>query len=352
MKIISIVGARPQFIKIAPLANEIVKRNEGSQNIEHIIIHTGQHYDYNMNKIFFDELGIPEPDYNLEVGSASHGVQTGEILIRTEEALQKEKPDFVIVYGDTNSTLGGTLAAIKLHIPVAHIEAGLRSFNRRMPEEINRCLTDHSAILLFCPTKTSVVILGKEGIGCWDGGRLYDPESGQFPEIDMNTQIAINTGDIMCGALLLSMEIAEKKSRIIEDLKLEPKAYYLATVHRAENTDDSVRLKQIVEALIAISAQKPVIFPVHVRTQRRLESQNILPSDLKNLSIIEPVGYFDMLLLEKSAYKILTDSGGVQKEAYLQKVPCVTLRDETEWLETLSWRVDGTASQERTKKAS
>lgn len=304
MKIASIVGARPNFIKLAPVSREIRKK------MEEVIIHTGQHYDYEMDRIFFQELGIPDPDYHLGIGSGTHGRQTGEMLKVIEEILLKESPDIALVFGDTNTTLAGALAAAKLHIPVAHVEAGLRSFNKKMPEEVNRVLVDHCSDFLFCPTKTAVENLHNESIV--DGVSL--------------------TGDVMLDILQECIHIAEKSSKILEELDLQPKEYFLATVHRAENTDDPERLKSIVEALTNIGK---VIFPCHPRTRKRLEEMHLWEELDKNIRVIMPVGYLDMLLLEKNAQKILTDSGGVQKEAYMLQTPCITMRDDTEWVETL-----------------
>ncbi|MEO0129207.1 MAG: UDP-N-acetyl glucosamine 2-epimerase [candidate division WOR-3 bacterium] len=350
MKIISVVGARPQFIKVMPLISAIKKFR-----IKHVLVHTGQHYDYEMSKVFFDELEIPEPDYNLGVGSGTHGEQTGEMLKRIEQVLIKEKPDWVLVYGDTNSTLAGALAAKKLHIKLAHIEAGLRSYNRLMPEETNRVLTDHCSDILFCPTENAVKNLKKEGFtNILNNGKLISLNES-FPrplgervgvrgKISTSVfPIVLNVGDIMYDALLMSLPIAEKKSKILEKLKLRPKEYYLATIHRAENTDDPKRLKNIIKALIQISKHKPVIFPIHPRTYKKISELGLLnpKSEIRNPKLIKPVGYLDMLLLEKNALKIITDSGGVQKEAYLLKVPCITLREETEWVETVEsgWNV-------------
>ena len=321
MKIASVVGARPNFIKCAPLSKELRKE------FDEVIIHTGQHYDYEMNKIFFDELGIPEPDYHLEVGSGSHGYQTGEMLKRTEEVLTKEAPDLVLVFGDTNTTLAGALAASKLHIKVAHVEAGLRSFDRRMPEEINRVLTDHCSNLLFCPTETAVENLKKEGIN--NGVHL--------------------TGDVMVDALKENIEIAEKKSNVLDELSLKPKEYYLATVHRAESTDEFIRLKSIVEAFCEI---KNLVFPCHPRTEKFLKQFGLWDKLTEHVKVIKPVGYLDMLMLEKNAQKILTDSGGIQKEAYIFKVPCITLRENTEWVETMEdgWNVLTGANKEKIVK--
>ncbi|MGC7871929.1 non-hydrolyzing UDP-N-acetylglucosamine 2-epimerase [Desulfosporosinus sp. SYSU MS00001] len=302
MKIITVLGARPQFIKAAPLS-EALRKNHVEK-----IVHTGQHYDYQMSDVFFEELGIPKPDYFLGVGSKQHGAQTGEMLTKVEEVLLKEKPDWVLVYGDTNSTLAGALAAAKLHIPIAHVEAGLRSYNRQMPEEINRVLTDHLSALLFCPTDRAVENLAQEGL----------------------TEGVVRTGDVMADALYYHARRAEDR-QLGENLRYPEKSYLLATVHRAENTDNPQRLQGIVEAFASIEGQ--IVLPLHPRTKKLLQDHKIsLP---ENVKLIEPVGYLEMILLEKGAELILTDSGGVQKEAYLWRVPCVTMRNETEWVETV-----------------
>lgn len=309
LNIVSIVGARPQFIKLAPLSK--VLREEG---FKETIVHTGQHYDDNMSDIFFKELEIPEPDYNLGIGSGSHGEQTGKMLIAIEEVLMKRKPDLVIVYGDTNSTLAGALASSKLHIKLAHVEAGLRSFNKMMPEEINRIVTDHLSDILFCPTETAVKNLEKEGI----------------------TKGVYLVGDIMFDALMYFSRISEEKSKILENLKLNPKEYYLLTIHRAENTDNYDRLKNILLAIAQF--RRKVVFPIHPRTRSRIKEFNLDKYlDNENILLIDPVGYLDMISLEKNAFAIFTDSGGVQKEAFWLRVPCITLRDETEWIETVKY---------------
>lgn len=302
MKIITVLGARPQFIKAAPLSEALRKRHEEK------IVHTGQHYDYQMSDVFFEELGIPKPDYFLGVGSKQHGAQTGEMLTGVEEVLLKEKPDWVLVYGDTNSTLAGALAASKLHIPIAHVEAGLRSYNRLMPEEVNRVLTDHVSTLMFCPTDQAVKNLSLEGL----------------------TKGVVRTGDVMADALYYHARRAEERS-MMETLRYPKKSYLLATVHRAENTDDPSRLAGIINAFAQIEGQ--IVLPLHPRTRKLLQDHRLTIPE--NVEVIEPVGYLEMILLEKEAELILTDSGGVQKEAYLWKVPCVTLRDETEWVETV-----------------
>lgn len=329
MKIVSIVGARPQFIKCAPVSRELRKEHH------EILVHTGQHYDANMSDIFFEQLNIPKPDYNLNIGSGSHGEQTGKMLIEIEKVLIKEKPDMVLVYGDTNSTLAGALAAAKLHIPVAHVEAGLRSFDRTMPEEINRVMTDHISDLLFCPTQTAVDNLLKEGISQENGKGVY------------------LTGDVMVDALLYNMKIAEQSSTVLEDLNqdLVKGEYYVATVHRPSNTDTEENLRNIVEAFGEIGL--PIIFPAHPRTVKYLKEYGLYDHLPKNIHLTEPLPYLDMLHLMRHAKMILTDSGGVQKEAYILKVPCVTLRENTEWVETLEdgWNVLVGADEKRIVEA-
>ena len=310
MRIVTIVGARPQFIKCAPVSKELRKNNH------EILIHTGQHYDYELSKVFFDQLGIPKPDYNLEVGSASHSKQTGMMLVEIEKVLLNEKPDFVLVYGDTNSTLAGALASVKLHIPIGHVEAGLRSFDRNMPEEINRVLADHASDRLFAPTKTAVTNLKKEGI----------------------SQGIFLVGDVMYDVLKQSIKLASK-SQILETLALQPKDYFLATIHRPSNTDNIHNLSQILEILS--SATKKVIFPIHPRTAHFIQKHGLERSIGTNVYMMKSASYFDFLWLEQNADKILTDSGGIQKESYILKVPCITLRENTEWVETVEdgWNI-------------
>ncbi len=305
MRVVTVLGARPQFIKAAPVCHAL--RAAGHSEA---ILHTGQHYDRQMSDVFFDELDIPEPALNLGVGSSSHGRQTAQMLSGIESYLLEQHPDWVLVYGDTNSTLAGALAACKLNIPVAHVEAGLRSFNRRMPEEHNRVLVDHCADMLFCPTPTAVEHLRNEGV--LDGVHLV--------------------GDTMYDAVLAFGERAERRSRILYDLNLVGRRYLLATIHRPYNTDDPERLRRLLQALADLP--DPVIFPVHPRTRARIESL-ALGQQLRQLRFIEPVGYLEMLALEKHARVVLTDSGGVQKEAFFFGVPCLTLRPETEWVETV-----------------
>lgn len=308
MKIATVIGARPQFIKAAPVSRALRSVNHGAE-IKEVLIHTGQHYDANMSQVFFDDLGLPVPNYNLGIGSGSHGWQTGEMLAAVEAILVKEAPDCLLIYGDTNSTLAGALAAAKLHIPVAHVEAGLRSFNRRMPEEVNRVVTDQLSDLLFVPTNTAAANLVAEGI----------------------TRGVHLVGDVMEDAMAEHLVIAETRSRILRELELSPNNYLLVTVHRAENTDSRERLNEICAALADLSADWPIVWPVHPRTRKYLDSRSFSTK----IVLLEPVGYLDMLILEQNAAAILTDSGGVQKEARWLEVPCITLRSETEWLETL-----------------
>ena len=305
-KVVTIVGARPQFIKCSPLSKVLRSR------FQEVLVHTGQHYDDAMSRVFFEELHIPPPDHHLGVGSGSHAEQTGNMLIGLEQVLQRERPDLVVVFGDTNSTLAGALAAAKLHMPVAHVEAGVRSFNRAMPEEINRVATDHVSDLLFCPTGTAMRHLKREGI-----------EKG-----------AHQTGDVMYDAVLAHREEAKSRSRILEELGLSPKAYYLATVHRPGNTEDPSRLLAILEAFEALSA--PVVFPMHPRTREAIADLGVdlvSESTHSEVRMMGPVSYLDMLVLTESARKVLTDSGGLQKEAYFLGVPSLILRSETEWVE-------------------
>lgn len=309
----TVVGARPQFIKSAPFSDIFRKQHT------EILVHTGQHYDQNMSEIFFKELFIPKPDYYLGVGSGSHGLQTGRMLEKIEEIILIEKPDGMLVYGDTNSTLAGALAASKLHIPVIHIEAGLRSYNKRMPEEQNRVLTDHISDLLLCPTKTSVENLKKEGIT--DGVIL----TGDIMYDSVNRFMTISNSLYSNGVWL---DILKSENKHIQNL--QEKEYYLATIHRAENTDDLKELKTIFSAFEMLD--KPVLIPLHPRTQKLIDQLNI---SFKNVFIIKPVGYLLMLYLTANAYMVVTDSGGLQKEAYLLKTPCTTLREQTEWVETL-----------------
>jgi UDP-GlcNAc3NAcA epimerase len=306
VKMLSIVGARPEFVQAAPISRELRREHQ------EVLVHTGQHYDEMMSGVFFQELGLPQPDYNLGVGSDSHGRQTGDMLARLEEVMIGERPDWVIVRGDTNSTIAGALAAAKLRIPLAHVEAGARSFDRSMPEEINRVVSDHVSDLLFCISPSGVRNLAAEG----------------------RTEGVHYTGDVMYDAVLHNVGIAYRRSRILARIEVKPKKYVLATVHRAANTDDPCRLRSIIAAFNALD--EPVVFPVHPRTRKALDRL-----DLKlacHVRAIEPVSYLDMLALEHGARVIATDSGGVTREAYFLGVPCVTLREETEHVETVEHR--------------
>ena len=309
MKIISVVGARPQFIKLAILSKEL------RENHNEIIIHTGQHYDDNMSRYFFEEMQIAKPDYNLNIGSGSHGKQTAEMLIGLEDIFLHQKPDVVITFGDTNTTLATGLAATKLNIPVAHVEAGLRSHNREMPEEINRILTDHISDYLFAPTLTAMENIKSEN--------LYGKP--------------FLVGDVMYDSLLYYGKIAEQKSRILKNLKLKQKEYILLTLHRPYNVDNIQKLQNIFSALK--QTKRFIVLPVHPRSRKMIESTNIIIPE--NISIIEPLGYLDFIFLQKHSEKIITDSGGIQKEAYLNGIPCITIRPETEWIETVKagWNV-------------
>lgn len=330
MKLVNIIGARPQFIKAAVISRAIKRYNENKSDaaagIEEIIIHTGQHYDDNMDRVFFEELEIPVPRHSLGVGSGSHGKMTGAMLAKVETVLVDEKPDCVMVYGDTNTTLAGALTAAKLHIPLAHVEAGLRSFNKKMPEEINRIVTDHVSDILFCPTQTAVANLALENI-----------RTGVFV-----------TGDVMYDSFLFYREMAARKSKIFKTLGLTRDRYTLATVHRAENVDHAEQLNQIISAFGQIASEEcPLILPVHPRTSHRLKTFKLAPGSDNHVRRIAPVSYLDMICLMANARAILTDSGGVQKEAYFAGVPCITLRNETEWPETLAggWnRLTGAAT--------
>jgi UDP-N-acetylglucosamine 2-epimerase len=308
-KVVTVVGARPQFIKAAPVARAL--RHAGHTEV---LVHTGQHYDANMSSVFFDELALPPPTHHLGIGSGSHGAQTAAMLAAVERVLIDERPDWVLVYGDTNSTLAGALAAAKLHVRVVHVEAGLRSFNRRMPEETNRVVVDHIADLLLVPSPSAVDNLAAEGIS--RGVHIV--------------------GDVMAGALAFAATRAAQRSTILERLGLRDHGYALATLHRAENTDVPHRLKAILQALHALP--ETVVVPLHPRTRKAIEALGNLGIDgaaSEQVKFIEPVGYLDMVALERAARVILTDSGGVQKEAYWLGVPCITLRDETEWVETV-----------------
>jgi UDP-GlcNAc3NAcA epimerase len=310
-RILTVVGARPQFIKVAAVSRAIATHGDLAETI----VHTGQHFDHGMSEVFFEELGLPRPHHNLGIGGGGHGAMTGAMLQALEALMAELRPDRVLVYGDTNSTLAGGLAAAKLHLPVAHVEAGLRSFNRRMPEEINRVLVDHLADLLFSPTDAASANLRREGL---DPGSIHQ------------------VGDVMFDCVRLFSESAATRRTLLGDLGLEPGQYVLATIHRAENTDDPDRLRIVAEALEQVARHLPVVLPIHPRTRQALDRFGI---GLPRTRIVEPVGYLDMLVLQRGAATIATDSGGVQKEAYFHGVPCVTLRSETEWAELveLGW---------------
>jgi UDP-GlcNAc3NAcA epimerase len=305
MKIVTVLGARPQFIKAATVSRELKK-----SGIQEILVHTGQHFDANMSKVFFDEMDIPHPHYNLEISGLNHGAMTGRMLEKIEEVLIKEKPDYVLVYGDTNSTLAGALAASKLHIPIAHVEAGLRSFEMKMPEEVNRILTDRISNILFCPTQTAITNLENEGFK------------------NFNNQIILS-GDVMYDAVLFYQKKAREVATVLKKERLSSNGFVLATLHRAENTDSPERLKSICAALNEINKSLPIVLPIHPRTKKYIGSLNI-QLDFKT---IDPVGYFDMLSLLENCRLVLTDSGGLQKEAYFFNKFCITLRDQTEWVE-------------------
>lgn len=305
MKVLTVLGARPQFIKAATVSREL-----SSAGVNEVIVHTGQHFDSNMSKVFFEEMEIPKPKYNLEISGLSHGAMTGRMLEEVEKLLLTEKPDWVLVYGDTNSTLAGALAAAKQHIPVAHVEAGLRSFNMDMPEEINRILTDRISRVLFCPTRAAMDNLAREGFA------------------EFNADI-IRCGDVMFDAVLYYRDKVKQHSTVLRREKLEGKPFVLATVHRAENTDDPKRLKEIIGALNEIHKEVTVVLPLHPRTRSMIQQHKIAIS----VQSIDPVGYFDMLALLQGCQLVLTDSGGLQKEAYFFQKFCVTIRDQTEWVE-------------------
>ncbi|MEP6645468.1 MAG: UDP-N-acetylglucosamine 2-epimerase (non-hydrolyzing) [Saprospiraceae bacterium] len=310
MKIVTVLGARPQFVKASVVSRALAKHG----GVEEIIIHTGQHFDPNMSDIFFDELELKAPDYHLGINGLSHGAMTGRMMEQIEILLKEIKPDIVNVFGDTDSTLAAALAAVKLHIPISHIEAGLRSFNRMMPEEINRMMTDHIADLLFTPTDTADYNLKVEG---FSSDKIFQ------------------VGDVMYDAALYYAEKAHKRIHLLKHLNIEPKKYYLATIHRPQNTDTAEALQLICDVLDEVAKKVPVILPLHPRTRTKLNEFNI---SLQNVFLTEPLGYLDMIELESQAALIITDSGGVQKESYFHRVPCVTLRSETEWVELVQHR--------------
>jgi UDP-GlcNAc3NAcA epimerase len=327
IKILTIIGARPQIIKAAALSRAI--RESFSDQIHEVLLHTGQHYDQNMSEVFFQQLGIPQPDYNLNVGSGAHGKQTATMISGIEEVLLKENPDYIVLYGDTNSTLAGTIAASKLHIPIVHIEAGLRSFNKSMPEEINRIMCDHASTLLFSPTLTGIRNLEHEGFRMNNATPYTMDNPGVF-----------HSGDVMYDNSLFFASISDDQSKIIKELGLKGKPFILSTIHRDNNTDQPERLNGIFEAMYQISTEKDIdiVLPLHPRTAKLLK-QNLKPTlyaNIKNHSrihIIAPVSFLDMIALEKNAVLVMTDSGGVQKEAFYFEKPCIIMRPETEWVE-------------------
>ena len=319
MKILTVVGARPQFIKAAVVSRAIEEYNRKAlkgERIEEVLVHTGQHYDDNMSEVFFRQMQIPLPSYHLGISGGSHGTMTGRMLQALESLMLEENPDIVLVYGDTNSTLAGALASAKMHIPVAHVEAGLRSFNMRMPEEVNRILTVRVSQWLFCPTETAVKNLEREGVAEWPGVQVH------------------NVGDVMYDAALFYGQMAVAGPVVAELLERYQDGFYLATVHRQENTDNSQRLTSIITALEEIAERVPVILPLHPRTNKHLIGIGL---SMENVNCVEPVGYFDMLCLLDNCRAVFTDSGGIQKEAYFFHKPCITLRDETEWVELVEY---------------
>lgn len=331
-KIITVIGARPQIIKASAISRAI--REYFSEQLSEIIVHTGQHYDENMSELFFEELDIPIPAYNLNVGSGSHGIQTGKMLEGLEQIFLKEKPDAVIVYGDTNSTIAGALAASKIHIPVVHIEAGLRSFNKKMPEEINRISCDHMSTLLFTPTISGLENLKREGF------KAFNSNNSNFATID--NPIVYHSGDIMYDNSLHFSSVSDKKSQVLNDLGLEINQFILCTIHRDSNTDDSEKLSSIISALLQIQkhSRQKIVIPLHPRTREKIERINTsLYEEInqnKEFIVINPVGFLDVIALEKNASIIVTDSGGLQKEAYFFKKPCIILRPQTEWVEIVN----------------
>jgi len=323
MKIACVIGVRPEFVQAEPVINNLKKHDV-------ILVHTGQHYDYEMSKVFFNELDLPEPNYHLEVGSGLHGYQTGDMLKNIEDVFIKEEPDSVLVFGDTNTTLAGSLAAAKLHIPLAHVEAGLRSFDRRMPEEINRVIVDHVSNMLFAPTNTAVINLSNEGI----------------------SEFVFNTGDVMYDSLIQKTDSIKNNRDILSEYHLQAQSYFLMTLHRSENTERFENLKNI---LLAINEScKQFIFPIHPRTEKSIEKYSLSPllNKADNILVIKPLGYLNFLRILQGAKKVLTDSGGIQKQAFMLGIPCITLRENTEWVETveMGWNVLVGTDKEKIKK--
>jgi UDP-GlcNAc3NAcA epimerase len=327
LKIVTVLGARPQFIKAGSVSREILRQQQAGQDLQEVIVHTGQHYDSNMSDVFFQEMQIPKPQYALGIGGQSHGAMTGRMLEQIETVLQQESPDWVLVYGDTNSTLAGALAAAKMSIPVAHVEAGLRSFNLRMPEEINRILTDRISRLLLCPTTQALENLRAEGIEQWRTGAQ-----------------SILCGDVMLDGALFYQNLAVRPPELVGVDSVAEGSFVLVTIHRAENTDDPQRLQEILAALREISRQVPIVFPVHPRTRKIIANLDL---DTSNLILLDPVGYLNMVWLIKHANLVMTDSGGLQKEAFFFRKHCITLRDETEWTELVEHRFNVLAGATR-----
>ncbi|MBL8023948.1 MAG: UDP-N-acetyl glucosamine 2-epimerase [Elusimicrobia bacterium] len=343
MKFIHVIGARPQFVKYAPVAIALGRfTRKKKADLKNLVIHTGQHYDRNMSEVFFQGLGIPPPDYFLNVRSGSHGEQTARILTRTEKVFYREKPDLVVVYGDTNTTLGAALAAAKMHIPVAHVESGLRSYNKQMPEEINRILTDQVSSLFFCTSKNAVEVLRREGrVRRLNNGNLI-PWAGpdqKVPHWDMDHPLAINVGDVMRDVFESTRAKALTSSKVLKQFSLKPRRYVVVTVHRAENTSDTNSFEKIIRFINSSAKGKMVIFPMHPRTRGVYAKSNVRFSSL--VQVIDPLSYLDVVALVSQAEMVMTDSGGLQKEAFWSKVPCVTLRNETEWIETVKagWNI-------------
>jgi UDP-N-acetylglucosamine 2-epimerase len=335
MKLVTIVGARPQFIKTFSVSRALAQTGK----VEEILVHTGQHFDAAMSEVFFSQLGLREPDYHLGISGGGHGQMTGRMLERLEVVIEEQAPDSVLVYGDTNTTLAGALAASKLYTPVIHVEAGLRSHNRRMPEEINRVVVDHISTLLCCPTVTAVEQLNREGIerALGNGALTRSDGMSNLRNVGPDSPLVVNVGDVMLDALLHFRNIAENNSDILDRLQLSAGAYAVLTIHRAHNTSDIDSLCRLLAPVLELSVTLPIVFPAHPRTRRLLEAADEWDrlATAPGLILSEPLGYLDFLQLEANARAVLTDSGGVQKEAFFLGIPCLTLRDETEWRETV-----------------
>ena len=344
LKLLHIVGARPQFVKYSPVSRALHALSaRGDKPLQNVLVHSGQHYDYNMSKVFFDELQIEEPAHHLSVGSGTHGEQTALILTKAESVIKSETPDAVIVYGDTNTTLAGALAVSKIPVPLVHVEAGLRSFNRAMPEEINRIVADRAATILLCPSTTATTNLAHEGFDNIVANGALIPLNSSMKTLNASFSIdhpvVFNVGDLMYDVLLYSMGIAEQRSQTLERLNLAPKGYTLLTLHRAENSDIPGRLASMLKFALDASAGKRVLFPVHPRTRKTIEASGIKLDD--RFLVVDPLSYYDLLVALKQSSMALTDSGGLQKEAFWLQIPCITLREETEWVETIAsgWNV-------------